>query len=137
MYTMHQACKQVGMNYETLKFYCNAGLVPNVKRDHHNYRLFDEKNIAWIKSLSYLKRCGMSIAEMKEYTALCLEGQPSITRRQEILSERRDILLARISELKECLRYIDQKQQFYKDVLSKKIPYTSNLSDENEGGRGY
>lgn len=33
VYTMMQACKQTNMTYQTLKFYCNEGLVPNVKRD--------------------------------------------------------------------------------------------------------
>ena len=33
MYTMREVCKETGMTYEGLKFYCNQGLVPNVKRD--------------------------------------------------------------------------------------------------------
>lgn len=33
MYSMKEACQQVGMTYEALKFYCNEGLVPNVKRE--------------------------------------------------------------------------------------------------------
>ena len=60
MYTMKQACQAAGMSYETLKFYCNEGLVPNVKRSANNYRIFDDHDINWIKSLSCLKRCGMS-----------------------------------------------------------------------------
>ena len=31
MYTMKEACRETGMTYEALKFYCNEGLVPNVK----------------------------------------------------------------------------------------------------------
>ena len=31
MYTMKDVCHETGMTYETLKFYCNEGLVPNVK----------------------------------------------------------------------------------------------------------
>ena len=31
--TMKQCCEATGMSYEALKFYCNEGLVPNVKRD--------------------------------------------------------------------------------------------------------
>ena len=27
MYTMMQVCREVGMTYQTLKFYCNEGLV--------------------------------------------------------------------------------------------------------------
>ena len=41
------------------------GLIPDVKRDRNNYRIFDEKNIGWIKSLSCLKKCGMSNKEIK------------------------------------------------------------------------
>ena len=54
VYTMMQACKQTNMTYQTLKFYCNEGLVPNVKRDKNNRRVFDERDIAWIISLKVL-----------------------------------------------------------------------------------
>lgn len=43
MYTMKEVCEQVGISYETLQFYFNEGLVPNVKRDKNNYRDIDEK----------------------------------------------------------------------------------------------
>lgn len=124
---MKQACEQVDMNYETLKFYCNQGLVPNVKRDSRNYRVFDDRDIAWIKSLSCLKKCGMSISEMKEYVNLCLKGQSSIPERQTILSEKKTDLLIQMHTIQECIDFIDSKQQFYQDVLDKKIPYRSNL----------
>ena len=75
MYSMKEVCEKVGMTYETLKFYCNKGLIPNVKRDQRNYRVFDDQDVAWIKSLSCLKRCGMSMMEMKEYVDLCLKGE--------------------------------------------------------------
>ena len=48
MYSMKEACIQTGMSYETLKFYCKEGLVPNVKRDSHNYRVFDDRDIKWL-----------------------------------------------------------------------------------------
>lgn len=69
-YSMKQACEKTNLTYDTLKFYCNEGLVPNVKRDKNNYRIFDDKDIAWINSLSCLKNCGMSITEMSECLAL-------------------------------------------------------------------
>ena len=39
MYTMKEVCRETGMTYEALKFYCNEGLVPNVKRDTNNHHL--------------------------------------------------------------------------------------------------
>lgn len=127
MYTMKQTCIEVDMSYETLKFYCNEGLIPNVKRDKNNHRIFDDRDITWIKSLSCLKNCGMSIQEMKVYLELCLEGPSTIPTRKQILEVKRKDLLAQIDKLESAVNYIDDKQQFYDDVLSGKREYISNL----------
>lgn len=127
MYTMNQTCQAVGMTYETLKYYCNEGLIPNVKRDKNNYRVFDENDIEWIRNLTCLKKCGMSIQDMKTYIKLCLEGESSIPERKIILDKQKDELLDRINELQECVEYINWKQQFYDDVISGKTKYYSNL----------
>ena len=63
MYSMKETCEKTNLTYQTLKYYCNEGLIPNVKRNENNYRVFDDNDIAWIKSLSCLKNCGMSILE--------------------------------------------------------------------------
>ena len=99
MYSMKEACTLTNMTYENLKFYCNEGLVPNVKRDRRNYRVFDEHDIKWIQSLNCLKSCGMSIAEMKQYLALCMEGEGTIPERKVILAEKKETLLKSITEL--------------------------------------
>ena len=127
LYSMKDVCRKTGMTYEALKFYCNQGLVPNVKRDANNYRVFDDRDVAWIESLGCLKRCGMSIQEMKEYVGLCERGKASIPERQALLKQKRGQLLERIRELESAVRYIDWKQGFYEDVLSGRTPYVSNL----------
>lgn len=127
MFTMKEACEQTQLPYETLKFYCNQGLVPNVKRDKNNRRVFDERDIAWINSLNCLKNCGMTIAEMKEYITLCLAGESSIPKRKIILSAKRNALLDQMKQLQASIDYIDWKQGFYDDVLSGKTKYYSNL----------
>ena len=127
LYTMKQTCDKTGLTYDTLKFYCNEGLIPNVKRDKNNYRMFDDNNIAWIKSLSCLKSCGMSITEMKEYLDLCLKGEKTIPQRQVILNEKLKELNHRIQKIQDSIDYIHWKQGFYDDVLSGKTKYYSNL----------
>lgn len=133
MYTMMEACRETGMTYQALKFYCNEGLVPDVRRDKNNRRYFDEATVKWIKDLSCLKKCGMSIEEMKEYVGLCLEGPESIERRQQILARKQEALREQMQKLQESIDYIDWKQQFYNDVLTGKRPYISNLKKFNEG----
>ncbi len=127
MYTMKEICNLTGLSYETLKFYCNEGLIPDVKRDKNNYRVFDDYNLNWIKSLQCLKNCEMSIAEMKEYLAMCLEGTKSIPARKIMLEKKQAALRDRIKNLQAAIDYIDRKQNFYDEVLSGKVEYKSNL----------
>ena len=129
LYTMKQVCDETGLTYDTLKFYCNEGLIPNVKRDKNNYRVFNDKDIAWIKSLSCLKSCGMSIVEMKEYLALCLKGESTIPERQEILNNKLKELEYKINKIQDSINYIHWKQNFYNDVLRGKTQYYSNLTN--------
>lgn len=132
MYTMKDACEKTGLSYETLKFYCNQGLVPNVKRDKNNRRTFDDRDVAWINSLNCLKNCGMSISEMKQYIELCLVGESSIPERKEILTLKREALVEQLQQVQDCIDYIDWKQGFYDDVLSGKTKYYSNLINVKE-----
>lgn len=127
MYTMMQVCRELDMTYQTLKYYCNEGLIPGIKRDENNRRIFDEKDVKWIKDLTCLKKCGMSILEMKEYLELCLQGESTIMQRKEMLAKKREALLGSIKELENSVAYIDWKQNFYDEVLSGARPYVSNL----------
>lgn len=127
MYTMKQVCEETNLTYQTLKYYCNEGLIPNVKRNANNHRVFDDRDVKWIKDLTCLKKCGMSIQEMKEYLDLCLQGESTIPQRKEMLVKKREDLLESIKELNNSVDFIDWKQNFYDEVLSGKRPYISNL----------
>lgn len=127
MFTMKQVCEETNMTYQALKYYCNEGLIPNVKRDSNNHRIFDERDIKWIKDLVCLKKCGMSIQEMKDYLELCLQGESTIYQRKEMLAKKQAALRVSIQELEDSVAYIDWKQSFYDEVLSGERPYVSNL----------
>ena len=130
MYTMKEACEKTGLSYETLKFYCNQGLVPNVKRDSQNRRIFSDRDIGWINSLSCLKNCNMGIREMQEYLALCLQGADTIPVRKVILERKQEELRRELKRIQDSIDYIDWKQNFYDEVLSGQRPYVSNLIGE-------
>lgn len=127
LYSMKKTCKITGLTYDALKFYCNEGLIPNVKRNQSNYRVFDDNDINWIKSLSCLKKCGMSIVEMKEYLNLCLKGESSIEERQIILEAKLRELEHKKQEIQDSIDFVHWKQDFYNDVLSGKRKYFSYL----------
>ena len=127
LYSMKETCDKTGLTYDALKFYCNEGLIPNIKRNKSNYRVFDDNDINWIKSLSCLKNCGMSIVEIKEYSDLCLKGKSSIPERQDILEAKLRELEHKKQEVQDAIDFVCWKQNFYKDVLSGKREYFSYL----------
>lgn len=130
MYTMKEVSKLTGLSYDTLKFYCNEGLIPNVKRNSRNYRVFDDQDIAWISSVLCLRKCGMSLKAMKEFLDLCLEGEQTIPRRLEILGQVEKDLEERRRHIDESIAYVYKKMAYYHDVQKGGKPYFSNLFPE-------
>lgn len=124
-YSMKEACEKLGLSYQTLKYYCNEGLIPNVERDENNYRVFDENNINWAKGLICLKKCGMTISEIRKYLNLCLDGKSTIPQRKEMLLERKKNLELEIKSIQDSIEYINNKEKFYNDVLEGKAEYFS------------
>lgn len=128
MYSMKECCKLTGLSYDTLKYYCNQGLIPNVKRDKiSNYRVFDEDDINWIKSLICLKKCNLSLKEMKNYIDLCMQGKKTIIERKEILLKHKKEIENEINSLKDTLAFIDKKTDLYDKFLSGEVKYYSYL----------
>ena len=76
-----------------------------------------------------MKKCGMSIKDMKLYMNYCMEGPSTIPERKEMLNKLNESLGKKINDLNECINFIENKQAFYDDVLDGKIKYVSNLID--------
>lgn len=128
MYSMKECCKLTGLSYDTLKYYCNQGLIPNVKRDaSSNYRVFDDDDINWIKSLICLKRCNLSLKEMKQYIDLCLLGISSVPQRKQMLLDHKAEIQQQIQTLQNTLDFIDTKTNLYDKFLSGEVAYYSYL----------
>ena len=132
LFSMKETCIKTGLSYDTLKYYCNEGLIPHAKSDKNNYRVFDENDIAWINSLSCLKNCDMTINEMKEYLQLCLKGEETIPERQRILEKKLKKLEHKVQKINESIDFIHWKQNFYEDVLNGKVKYFSNLIQKDD-----
>ena len=116
LYTMKQAGEATGLSYETLKFYCNQGLVPDMKRDEGNRRIFDDHDIKGILCMKRLRSCGMSIQEIREF-----------------LERKRQELLAQIEEIRKSIDYIDEKQAYYDEVLAGEAADSCSLVTPEKG----
>lgn len=127
MYNMKDVCDKTSLSYETLRYYCNLGLVPNVKRDKNNYRLFDDRDVAWINGLQCLRKCGLSIKELQDYMELAKKGKSTILQRKAMLDSKLSDLLDIKLEIDQSIAYIKDKNLYYDKVLSGEIEYSSNI----------
>ncbi len=113
-YSMKEVCELTNLSYETLKFYCRTGLVTNVARDENSHRYFTESQLEWIKTIICLKKCGFSVAEMKDYAKLCeVDTEDTINRRLMMFCAKEEELGKKIAEIHESLDFIKYKKSFY------------------------
>ncbi|MCM3728828.1 MerR family transcriptional regulator [Neobacillus cucumis] len=126
MYTVKEVAKLLDLTEHTVRFYTDKGLVPTLKRDKNNNRLFDEESINWLTGVKYLKQCGMTVEDIKTYVDLCLKGDSTIQERYEIILKQKEIAEAQLEEAKRTVKFMDEKANHYLDIINKVIPDDTN-----------
>jgi DNA-binding transcriptional MerR regulator len=126
LYTVKEVAKLLDLTEHTVRFYTDKGLVPTLKRDKNNNRLFDEESINWLTGVKYLKQCGMTVEDIKTYVDLCLKGDSTIQERYEIILKQKEIAEAQLEEAKRTVKYMDEKASHYLDIINKVIPDDTN-----------
>lgn len=126
MYTVKEVAKRLELTEHTIRFYTDKGLVPNVRRDSNNNRLFDEESIKWLTGVKYLKQCGMSVEAIRMYVDLCLEGDSTIQARYAMIMEQQAVAFAQLEEAQRRAKYMDDKAQHYLDIINGAVPDDTN-----------
>lgn len=126
MYTVKEVSEILEMTEHTVRFYTDKGLVPSLKRDKNNNRIFDEKSIHWLKGAQNLRGCGMTIEAIKEYVDLCLQGDSTIIERYEIILKQKEIMDAKLIDITQKAEYLSNKANNYEDIINHLVPDTSN-----------
>lgn len=126
MYTVKDVAKRLDLTEHTVRFYTDKGLVPNVARDKNNNRIFDEESINWLRGAKNLKRCGMSVEDIKKYVELSLEGDATIQERYEMVQKQKERVLAQLEEAKLMAEYITSKENHYRSIANHQIEDNMN-----------
>ncbi len=119
MYTVKEVAKILNLTEHTIRYYTNKELIPTLKRNTNNVRLFDEASINWIIFVKHLKDCGMSIKEIKEFVDLWTQGNSTIPTRYEIISEQKEKTKQELIDVKHRLDILEKKLQHYEKLMSK------------------
>lgn len=116
-YSVSQVAKMLEISVHTLRYYDDLGLFPFLQRGTGSKRLFSDADIQWVKLIECLRNSGMSLAEVKHYVELCLEGDNTLTERLAIVQKQEYIMKQQMKELKERLRLLRFKKNYYQKRL--------------------
>lgn len=105
--------RRTGRSVHTLRWYEAQGLMPGVARDAGGRRVYGPLHVGWLELMERLKRTGMSVAEMRRYTALVLAGSRTLKERQVLLAAHRERVLATMMEWQQALALMDGKITYY------------------------
>ena len=108
-YTIKYVCGTLGLTVHAVRYYCDMGLVPNLRHDEHGNRLFDDTSINWLRAVTFLRAGGMSIAQIKHYFALCQQGSATLAQRKEILTQQRQKAERQRDEAARLIHCLDEK----------------------------
>jgi len=106
-----------GRTVHAIRWYESIGLVPGVRRDAANHRVYDERHVEWLAFMDRLRATGMSTAQMAEYAALVGRGRTGLPGQRALLARHREHVRGRLDEWRRALALLDRKLAFYDEWL--------------------
>ncbi len=113
-----ELASRTGRSVHAIRWYEAQGLIPGVIRDGGGRRVYGELHQSWLELMDRLRRTGMSIAGMREYTTLVKQGRVTLKLRKELLAAHRARVEETIAEWTLALKLLDRKIDFYDEWLS-------------------
>ncbi|MCC4400191.1 MerR family transcriptional regulator [Limosilactobacillus reuteri] len=120
-----EASERLNIPKETLRYWENSGLIPEVPRNSSGYRDYTENEIKWALFIKAMRNAGMSVDSLIEFINLYNEHKSSREVQKSLVKEQYDILLAKRNELDKTLNYLSYKLDHFEDHV---IPF---LEEEN------
>ena len=125
-YTVKQVAEMMEMSAYTIRYYENAGLIPDVDRSGGNARMFSDYTLGWLRLVHCLRMTGLPIEGVKHYIDLCQEGDTTIPERAELIFKQEKSLREQLRILKKQMEVLKYKKKFYQDLLNNHRPDSCN-----------
>lgn len=113
LYTIKQAATKLKTTPGAIRYYYRVGLIPNVKRAKNGYRLLDADQLTQIKTLVFLKRCGLDNREVRRYISLERQGSSTIPARQALLETKKRQIWQQIKDCQENIDFIERQEELF------------------------
>lgn len=117
--TIAEVVEKYDLTADTLRYYERIGLLPRIKRNTGGFRDYSEQDCSWVNFIKCMRSAGISVEALAEYVSLFQQGDSTLGARKQLLTEQRDKLAGRISEMQEVLERLNRKIDGYEDIMVK------------------
>ena len=116
MYHIQEFAALTGLSADTLRYYEKEGLLAPA-RDANGYRIYSERDAAWLAFILRLKETNMPLAQIKAFARLRAEGEATLAARYELLRAHQQRLSAELARLTEHQAHLAAKLRHYEALL--------------------
>lgn len=121
-YSISEAARLLGIAPSTLRYYDKEGLLPFIGRTESGARVFREEDFDALRLIQCLKKTGMTIRAIREFIELPAGSEDTAARRLSILTAQQEVLRQKMDELRDMMRLIDYKIEYYQPDHAKHVP---------------
>lgn len=94
---------------ETLRYWENNGLIPEVPRNSSGYRDYTENEIKWALFVKAMRKAGMSVESLIEFVKIYNDHRDSRAAQKSLVQEQYDKLVRERRELDKTINYLAYK----------------------------
>ncbi|GFP78303.1 MerR family transcriptional regulator [Clostridium fungisolvens] len=116
-YSIKEVSEKLNISQYTLRYYEKEGLIPYLHRNYSGRRVYSDNDLIWIKLIGCMKATGMSIAYIKNYVELTVQGKSTLLKRRQIIIEQKEIIETEIKKYSDLLEVVNIKLQRYDQII--------------------
>lgn len=116
-YSIGEIANKLGVPTSTLRYYDKRGLLPFVDRDQAGRRNFKDNDLNFLQVIECMKKCGMSISEIRHFIDLCMKGDITLDARYKLLKQEEEAVKGQIKTLQDQLDFLHYKMWYFKTSL--------------------
>ena len=117
MYSIQDVSKKTGLSAHTLRYYEKEGLLSHVGRTSGGFRQYSDEDLESLGLICCLKNTGMSLQEIARFVQLTQAGEHTLRERVNMLTEHRENVIARMTEMQKYLEKVTWKVNYFSRKL--------------------
>ncbi len=108
-YTVSEVSEKLQIPQSTLRYFCNSGLIPAVRRNRLGHRIFEEWQLDHIRVMLGLRQAGFTKSDLKRYAHLVRQGELTLSERKALMETQKRQLWQQLEGLQQGIDFLERQ----------------------------